>query len=133
LVAAADSAHIRINLLHTKMPLILRAALNLAAAISLAMLALFLLYFTITTVGDTLNYKSIAQTPWATPLIYPQTLWLLAMSIFAVGTLWLSISAIKLAIRGEWRILDVQFGPGSPDEEVKAELEDLKKRQGIMK
>mgnify|MGYP003675512495 FL=1 len=95
------------------------------------MLALFLLYFTVTTVQDTLNYRSIAQTPWATPLIYPQTVWLVAMAIFAAATLIMFLRALKLAVERDWYTLDRKYGPGSPDEEVVAELEDLKKRQEI--
>ena len=129
LVAAADSAHIRINLLHARLPLRLRAVLNVAAALSLALLALFLLYFTVQTVRDTLDYRSIAQTPWATPLIYPQSVWLVAMAVFALGMLVLSLRAVLLLVRGDWRTLDVHYGPESVSDEVLAELEDLKKRQ----
>ena len=130
-VAAADSAHIRINLLHTRLPVQMRALLNLLAIASLALLALFLLYFTVTTVQDTLNYRSIAQTPWATPLIYPQSVWLVAMALFAAATLIMFLRALKLAVERDWYTLDRKYGPGSPDEEVVAELEDLKKRQEI--
>lgn len=129
LVAAADSAHIRINLLHSRLPLRLRGVLNAAAALSLALLALFLLYFTIQTVRDTLAYHSIAQTPWATPLIYPQSVWLLAMAAFALGALVLAARALLLLAKGEWTTLDRRFGPESVSDEVLAELEDLKKRQ----
>lgn len=129
LVAAADSAHIRINLFHARLPLRGRALLNVAAFVSLCLLALFLLYFTIKTVLDTLAYNSIAQTPWATPLIYPQTVWLVAMSVFALGTIILAARALMLAARADWPALDRQFGPESVADEVQAELADLKKRQ----
>ena len=129
LVAAADSAHIRINLLHARLPMRLRAVLNLAAVVSLALLALFLLYFTIQTVSETLEYRSIAQTPWATPLIYPQSLWLVAMAVFALGMLVICARAVTALARGDWRTLDLRYGPGSVSDEVLAELEDLKKRQ----
>lgn len=129
LVAAADSAHIRINLLHSRLPMRLRAVLNLAAAISLTLLALFLLYFTIQTVMETLEYRSIAQTPWATPLIYPQSVWLAAMGVFALGMLIICARALALLFKGEWKALDLRYGPESVSDEVLAELEDLKKRQ----
>lgn len=130
LVAAADSAHIRINLLHARLPMQLRAVLNLAAVISMTLLALFLLYFTVQTVRETLEYRSIAQTPWATPLIYPQSLWLVAMGVFALGMLVICARAFLSMARGEWQTLDLRYGPGSVSDEVLAELEDLKKRHG---
>ncbi|TYC64758.1 TRAP transporter small permease [Stappia sp. BW2] len=130
LVAAADSAHIRINLLHARLPERPQAMLNVAAAVSLTLLSLFLLYFTVQTVVDTLAYNSIAQTPWATPLIYPQTLWLLTMGVFAIGMFVLSLQAIVMLVKRDWRTLNLRFGPESVSDEVLAELEDLKKRQG---
>lgn len=129
LVAAADSAHIRINLLHARLPLRMRAALNAVATVSLALLALFLLYFTVQTVRETLEYRSIAQTPWATPLIYPQSLWLVAMAAFALGMLVISGRALALLAKGDWSTLDRRYGPESVSDEVLAEVEDLKKRQ----
>ena len=130
LVTASEQAHIRINILHGKLPLRARAVLNLAAAISLSLLALFLLYFTVKTVQDTLAYGSIAQTPWATPLIYPQSVWLVAMLAFTIGTVVIAARTLMLALRGNWSTLDRAYGPGSPQGELAAELADLKSREG---
>lgn len=130
LVAASEQAHIRINILHGKLPEKARALLNMVSAVSLALLALFLLYFTWKTVEDTLAYRSIAQTPWATPLIYPQAVWLLAMGTFSIGMLVIAGRSIVHLVRGEWRVLDRKFGPGSAQEELEAELADLKAREG---
>jgi TRAP-type C4-dicarboxylate transport system permease small subunit len=131
LVTAYEQAHIRINVLHGKLPLRARAILNVAAAVSLGPLALFLLYFTFKTVQDTLAYRSIAQTPWATPLIYPQAVWLMGMLAFTAGTMAIAARAILLAARGDWKILDRKFGPGSPQDELDAELANLRTREGV--
>ena len=77
---------------------------------------------------DTRQYQSIAQTPWATPLIYPQVLWLVAMLAFALPAAWLMVQALVLLARRDWRGLTQRFGPESVDEELKAELEDLQRR-----
>jgi hypothetical protein len=77
---------------------------------------------------ETLAYQSIAQTPWATPLIYPQSVWLFAMLVFLIPALWLPIKAITLMARGKGAELSAEFGPGTPDEELKAELDDLQRR-----
>ena len=131
LVTASEQAHIRINVLHGKLPLRARAILNVAAAVSFSLLALFLLYFTLKTVQDTLAYRSIAQTPWATPLIYPQSIWLVAMTTFTIGTLVIAARATLLAFRGDWKTLDRSYGPGSPQDELEAELSDLKARERV--
>ncbi|MGV3652350.1 MAG: TRAP transporter small permease subunit [Devosia sp.] len=131
IVAAHEQAHIRINVLHGHLPLRTRAWLNVAAAVALSLLALFLLYFTLKTVQDTLAYRSIAQTPWATPLIYPQGVWLVAMVSFAIGTIVIAAHAMGLALKGDWQTLDRRYGPGSAQDELEAELADLRARDGL--
>lgn len=127
-VALIEQSHIRINLLHLRMPRRLQGGLNAAAAMSLAALSVFLLVFTLQTVRDTQTYKSIAQTPWATPLIWPQSAWLLAMALFALPAVWMGLKALGLLLRGDTDALVQGFGPGSAEEELQAELEDLERR-----
>lgn len=127
-VALVEQSHIRINLLHMNLPPRIQAALNLVAALLLAALAVFLLVFTFRTVGETRLYRSIAQTPWATPLIWPQTVWLVAMSVFAGASVILALRALWFAVTGDWLKLNRFYGPDSVEEELKAELEDLDRR-----
>ncbi|PMR72444.1 TRAP transporter small permease subunit [Billgrantia endophytica] len=129
-VAMVEQAHIRINLLHMRLPATVQAVLNALAALSLGLLAAFLLYFTVQTVQDTQAYRSIAQTPWATPLIYPQSVWLVAMSAFALAAFVLSAKALLLLARRDWKALNRRFGPSSAQDELEAELADLEKREG---
>ncbi len=127
-VTLIDQSHIRINLLHMRMPKAAQACLNALAAISLGALALFLLIFTVDTVIDTQAYRSIAQTPWATPLIYPQSLWLVAMILFAIPATWLAARAVILLAGRKWGALNREFSPETPEDELKAELQDMKRR-----
>jgi TRAP-type C4-dicarboxylate transport system permease small subunit len=127
-VTLIDRSHIRINLLHMKMPLTLRALVNVLSALTLAILAAALLAFAVATVVDTRLYGSIAQTPWATPLIYPQTLWLVATGLFAAVAAWLAARAVVYAARADWQILDRDYAPETAADELKAELDDLDRR-----
>ncbi|KAB2874514.1 MAG: TRAP transporter small permease [Bauldia sp.] len=129
-VALIERSHIRINLLHMRLSRPVQAVLNALAALSMGVLGAYLLYFTVKTVIDTQTYRSIAQTPWATPLIYPQAVWLVAMAVFAGVALLLAGRAVILLAGGNWLALNRQFGPSSAQEELEAELEDLKKREG---
>lgn len=129
-VALTQQAHIRINLLHMRMPLRVRAILNALAAVLLAALALFLMVFTVRTFGETRAYGSLAQTPWATPLIYPQFLWLAAMTLFAIPAVLLALRAVLQMISGDWRRLDHEFSPDTVEDELEAELSDLRGREG---
>lgn len=127
-VALIDQAHIRINLLYMKLSLRTRAILDGLSALSLLLLALFLGYFTVTTVQETSDYASLAQTPWATPLIYPQSLWALAMAFFALTAFVLGVKAACLMWSKRWQVLNKSFGPGSVQEELESELADLQRR-----
>lgn len=127
-IALIDRSHIRINIFYGRLGVKAKALLDAASMLALGALAIFLLVFTIQTVFDTRTYNSIAQTPWATPLIYPQLLWLLAMLMFALPAAWLMVRVLRLMARGDWPGLTRRFGPSSVEEELKAELEDLERR-----
>ncbi|MFA5538124.1 MAG: TRAP transporter small permease [Gemmobacter sp.] len=128
-VALVEQAHIRINLLHQRLSRRTRAVLNAVSMLSMGILSLYLLYFTVKTVIDTQTYRSIAQTPMATPLIYPQSIWLVAMALFALTAVLLTARALILLAGRDWAALNQQFGPASAQEELDAELEDAKKRK----
>ena len=127
-VAVIEQAHIRINLLHRKMPVRLQALINALAAVTLALLSLFLLTFTLRTFKETQLFSSVAQTPWATPLVYPQALWLLAMAVFALAAVLLGIKALLLLFNRNIDQLNREFSPDSIEEELAAELSDLEDR-----
>lgn len=130
-VALIDNSHIRINQLTALFPKPMQAVLDALSVLSIALLAGYFFYFTVKTVLDTHEYQSIAQTPWATPLIYPQMLWLIASATFPIAAIILAIQALRLALRGDWRTLMRRFGPPSPEQELQAELDDLKKREAL--
>jgi TRAP-type C4-dicarboxylate transport system permease small subunit len=127
-VALIEQAHIRINLLHMHMSERVQAVMNLFASLLLAALAIYLFVFTVRTVQETQLYGSIAQTPWATPLIYPQALWLIAMGLFALTSVILALRALLLVVRVDWSALKRDFGPETVEEELAAELSDLQRR-----
>ena len=128
MVAAVEQSHIRINLLHMRLPRALQAGLNVLAALLLAALASALFVFSLWTVQQTREFGSVAQTPWATPLIYPQSLWLIGMTAFALAAVWLALRACWLALRGDARTLVREYGPDTVEGELQAELSDIEAR-----
>lgn len=128
-VALLERAHIRISIFQVKMSVRAQALTNALAALSLGLLSAYLLYFTSITLLDTRSYQSVAQTPWATPLVYPQALWLAAMSVFTVAALVLCGQACRLLWRRDWAALNTRFGADTVSEELEAELGDLAKRE----
>ncbi|CUH63405.1 TRAP-type C4-dicarboxylate transport system, small permease component [Thalassovita gelatinovora] len=127
-IAAIEQSHIRINLLYMRLPRGIQATLNVAAASLLAVLSLYLLFFTFRTVGETRLFGSVAQTPWMTPLIWPQTVWLIGMLVFAVPAVWLAVRVVLFAIRGDTDAILTSFGPDEVEDELAAEVSDLEAR-----
>jgi len=127
-LALLDRSHIRIDLIHRRLPRGLRTGLNLLAALLMAGLALTLCGMAWIVIRETLDYGSTAATPWATPLIYPQSAWFAGLALFA-------ITALALALRGIWLLIgqrreqfDQAFGPRGLEEELQEELADLRQR-----
>ena len=129
-VALTGRGHIRIDILHERLPRWLRITLNVVAVLCLALTALALLWMAWISLGDTLAFNSTAQTPWATPLKIPQSIWVVSLALFAVLACIAAISVCWLAVSGRGERLDRQFGPRSTGEELEEELADLRKRSG---
>jgi TRAP-type C4-dicarboxylate transport system permease small subunit len=121
--------HIRVDVFHDRFPRWLQAALNWLSISTLAAFAVFIAWLAYKVIADTLQYGSTAQTPWATPLIWPQGVWFAGLVAFALVALALAVRATTLLAGGRIDTLNHDFHPKSAKEELKEELEDLKHRQ----
>lgn len=121
--------HIRVDVFHEKFPPRVQALLNWISILSLAAFALFIAWVAFKVIEDTMAYRSTAQTPWATPLIIPQSVWYAGLVIFALVACALAWRATQLLMRGDIATLNSDFHPKSAKEELKEELDDLKSRQ----
>lgn len=126
--ALVSRAHIRIDLLHDLAPRALRIILNLVAFVSIAVSAIALTRMAWIALDETKLFQSTAQTPWATPLWIPQTVWLAALGVFCAVAVWQVVALLLMAVRGEWRALDRNYGPRGAREELEDELADLRQR-----
>ena len=127
-LALMGRSHIRVDVLHDRLPAWLQSGMNWLSAVSLAAFAVLLASLAWYVVQDTRAYQSTAQTPWATPLVYPQTAWLIGLIGFALISVGYALRASWLLLRGRARELNREFGPRSTKDEVADELEDLKHR-----
>ena len=121
--------HIRVDVFHERFPRRLQAALNWLSIASLAALGAFIAWIAFKVIGDTLQYGSTAQTPWATPLIWPQGVWYAGLVTFALVAAGYTLRATRLVLTGRIDTLNHDFHPKSAKEELKEELEDLAARQ----
>jgi TRAP-type C4-dicarboxylate transport system permease small subunit len=122
--------HIRVDVFHERFPRALQAALNWLSIVALAVLGLFVAWIAWKVIGDTRQYGSTAQTPWATPLIWPQSVWYAGLVTFALVATGYALRASVLLASGRIDELNHDFHPKSAKEELKEELEDLAQRQG---
>jgi TRAP-type C4-dicarboxylate transport system permease small subunit len=129
-VAVRSRTHIRIDLIHDYLPSWLRVALNVLAATSIAACAIAALYMAWIAVTDTIQYNATAQTPWATPLKFPQGAWVAALSVFALVAVLDALRVLSLVLRGRGADADRLYGPRGAKDELDEELADLKARGG---
>lgn len=128
-VTLIDRAHIRIDILHARLSTSAQAVLDWLAAVSLALLGAFLLYVGWFVIRDTLSYGSTAPTPWATPLIWPQSAWYAALSLFSLVAIGLAGRATWLFARRRFRDLANEFNPKGAAEELAEELASRRARE----
>lgn len=121
--------HIRVDVFHDRFPRAVQAALNWVSITSLAVLGIFIAWIAFKVLGDTLQYGSTAQTPWATPLIWPQSVWYAGIVIFALVATGYAVRATLLLLAGRIDVMNHDFHPKSAKEELKEELDDLAARQ----
>jgi len=121
--------HIRVDVFHEFFPRRVQAALNWLSIVTLALFGAFVAWVTLKVLGDTLQYRSTAQTPWATPLIVPQSVWYAGLVIFALVAAGYALRATWLLATGRLDALNRDFHPKSAKEELKEELDDLAQRQ----
>ena len=127
-VSLVSRAHIRNDLVHAYLPRVLRAGLNLLAVLALFVCALVLLYLAWVSLSDSILFGSTAQTPWATPLRHPQSLWVAALAVFALLATVQVGRVLALAAGGRLDVLDREYGPRGSKEELAEELQDIEQR-----
>ena len=99
-----------------------QAFLNWLSIVLLAVLGVFIAWVAFKVLGDTLQYRSTAQTPWATPLIIPQSVWYAGLVTFALVAVGYSHPGHRVAVRRRLDKLNTDFHPKSTKEELKEEL-----------
>ncbi len=130
-IALIGRGHIRIDLLHDHLPKNIQAVLNWVSAVLLAMFAILLVKVCYTVVRDTIDYGSVAPTPWATPMIYPQSVWFGALAMFGAIATFYAIRATYLLFTSRIELLNEEFHPKGAMEELSEEMEDLEHREDL--
>lgn len=126
-LALADRAHMRIDILYARMPLLLRRLSDGLALLALAASACLLVVMGWITFSESREFNSVSQTPWATPMVIPQSIWLAALLPF-LGLAALSLLRwVGALIRGDRTVL-AEFQAKGSDDELKEQLRALDER-----
>lgn len=121
--------HIRVDVFHEMFPRGVKAALNWLSIVLLAAMAVLFVAVSFRVLQESLAYRSTAQTPWATPLIWPQSLWYAGLVIFALVGVGYAARATWLLVTRRIDRLNEEFHPKSAKEELKEELDDFAQRR----
>ena len=127
-VALVSRAHIRIDILHARLPRSLRILMNAVAVAALLVCAGVLTWMGWISLSDSILFSSTAQTPAATPLRYPQTVWVGALGIFLAVAVLQSLRFLGLLVSGRTDRADRGYSPRGSKEELEDEIADLKAR-----
>lgn len=127
-LALTGRSHIRVDVFHDRLPAALQTVLNWLSALLLAAFAGLVAWLAWFVIQDSAAYKSVSQTPWATPLVLPQSVWLAGLVVFALVAAAYALRASWLLVQGRVVMLNREFGPRSTKDEVDEELQDLKAR-----
>lgn len=120
--------HIRVDVFYDHFPAPVKTLLNWLSALSLACFAGLLAWLAWFVIQDSRSYQSVAQTPWATPLVYPQSIWLVGLMLFGLLAVGVALYASYLLFTGRSAQLNAMLHPRSTREELKEELDDLQVR-----
>ncbi len=128
-LAVVGRNHLRVDVFHDHCPRGLKAFLNWLSIVLLAALATLFVIVSWRVLMESLAYRSTAQTPWATPLIYPQSLWYAGLVLFMLMAVGFALRATWLLLSRRLDELNEEFHAKSAKEELKDELDSVKQRQ----
>lgn len=127
-LALMGRSHIRVDVIHDRLPARLQGVLNWLSIVLLAAFSGLVAWLAWFVIRDSAEYRSVSQTPWATPLVIPQAAWVAGLTVFALVAAGYAVRATWLLLKGRADALNREFGPRGTKDEVDEELQDLKAR-----
>lgn len=122
--ALVSRSHTRVDFLLGRFDDRLRAILNAAAYVSLAIVAALAAAKGWATLAETIEFRSRSTTPLQLSLWIPQSLWFLGIAFFAATSAAMAFEAIVLLI-SDRRELNRRFGTLTVEEEIAVETGGL--------
>lgn len=124
--AVAQRSHTRVDVFLAMFPRWMQRVLNTVAALTFAAFAVFAAWRGVSVLMETIEFKSSA-TNLEQPLWIPQLGWVIGLMLLATISAAGALHALYLLCTGRPE-LNAWYGPVSAQEELEAELAELKKR-----
>lgn len=96
-----QKGHVRIDILHDRLPPKLQVTLDLLALAAFLFYMLFVNYFAFIALKTSIIRNSVANTPLQTPLWIPQSLWFLGLVSFTLIIVLIISGTIYYVLRGD--------------------------------
>jgi TRAP-type C4-dicarboxylate transport system permease small subunit len=116
-----ERANVRVDIVYQYLPVRVSAVLDLVSLIALGVFAVYLTYYAYDVAMTSWMQNSAANTPLATPLWIPQTLWVLGLGWFAIVLALMLIRASTALVTGDIETLKALCGIRSAQEEADEE------------
>jgi len=126
--ALLERAHIRIDSLYVLLPRRLRFALDVAGLTLLIAFFGLIAWHGWSVAAQSWAAASRSQSALQTPIVIPQSIWLVGLIVFAVIGVVLLVHALGLAARGQYAAVANLISTRSAEEEVEDEVRDLRER-----
>jgi len=131
-MALISRSHVRVDVFLARFPRRLQTVLHWLSAMLMMGFAVLMAWLAWETLMDSRDYRSVSQTPWATPLAYPQSIWVLALAIYAVMSTLYAVLATKWMLQGKYAQINAMLAPKSTEEEIQEEVGDLQARSEVL-
>ncbi|MBC3503471.1 TRAP transporter small permease [Pseudomonas sp. SWRI59] len=120
-VTLLKRAHIRVDILYTRLGLRPRVALDLLALACMLVLASTLAYHAWNVLWDSIEYRSVSNTPLQVPQWLPQSLWFGGYVFFALTLSSLVVTCTRHLLHGRWHAVSKLIGINSVEEDIQQE------------
>jgi len=127
--ALGERAHVRIDSLYAVLPTRLCAILDILGLSILVLFFAMVTYFGYGVLGNTIAFDAHSMSPIATPLIYPQSLWVAGLSLFVAVAALLLIRACVAFVTGDIATVRRLVGSRSATQEIEQELKGAEARR----
>jgi TRAP-type C4-dicarboxylate transport system permease small subunit len=121
--ALATRSHIRIDVLVNRLPIGLRQYLHAFALLLLTGLSVFIAWCAWRLVGESILFNAKDTSALAIPLVIPQGLWAIGITMLAVFAVVLLLEVVCLLATGNAAEIDKLLGPRGYQEETQEALE----------